>query len=103
MSTKTSRKYTCVIIEGDEASRLIRENYISRIEFLDLKATIQNGMDGYNFLLNNPHIDILLMDINLPEMSGIEIMKIAPQLPETIVTTTESNFAVEAFELGARD
>ena len=76
MSAKTSRKYTCIIVEDDEASRLILENYISRIEFLDLKASLQSGKDGYNYLVNNPNIDILLLDINMPEMSGIDLMKL---------------------------
>jgi DNA-binding LytR/AlgR family response regulator len=92
-----------VIVEDDEASRLILENYISRIEFLELKASLTSGMEGYNYLVNNPNIDILLLDINMPEMSGMDLMKSVPILPETILITTESSFAVEAFELKALD
>jgi DNA-binding LytR/AlgR family response regulator len=103
MSAKTSRKYTCIIVEDDEASRLILENYISRIEFLELKASLTSGMEGYNYLINNPNIDILLLDINMPEMSGMDLMKAVPILPETILITTESSFAVEAYELKALD
>jgi len=103
MSAKTSRKYTCIIVEDDEASRLILENYVSRIDFLDLKASIQNGREAYNYIVNNPGIDIVLLDINMPEMSGIDLMKSVPVKPVTILITTESMFAVEAFELNACD
>jgi DNA-binding LytR/AlgR family response regulator len=103
MSEKTALSYSCVIIEDDDASRLILENYISRIEFLSLKASLKNGKEGFNYLVNNPEIDILLLDINMPEMSGIELMKSVPNLPETILITTESGHAVEAFDLRALD
>jgi two-component SAPR family response regulator len=78
MSDKTALSYSCVIVEDDDASRLILENYISRIEFLELKASLRSGKEGFNFLINNPDVDILLLDINMPEMSGIELMKAIP-------------------------
>ncbi len=103
MIEKTAVTYSCVIVEDDDASRLILENYISRIDFLVLKASLQSGKEGFNFLINNPDVDILLLDINMPEMSGIELMKSIPNLPETILITTESGYAVEAFDLKALD
>lgn len=103
MSEKTTLTYSCVIVEDDDASRLILENYISRIDFLELKASLKSGKEGFNFLVNNPDIDILLLDINMPEMTGIELMKSVPTLPETILITTETGYAVEAFDLRALD
>jgi two-component system LytT family response regulator len=103
MSEKTNQVYSCVIVEDDEASRLILENYISRLDFLKLEASLKSGKEGFNFLVNNPDIDILLLDINMPEMSGIELMKAVPHLPQTILITTESGHAVEAFDLKALD
>lgn len=103
MSEKTAMTYSCVIVEDDDASRLILENYISRIDFLELKASLKSGKEGFNFLVNNPDVDILLLDINMPEMSGIELMKSVPTLPETILITTETGYAVEAFDLRALD
>jgi two-component system LytT family response regulator len=103
MSEKTDLSYSCVIVEDDDASRLILENYISRLDFLHLKASLKSGKEGFNFLVNNPDVDILLLDINMPEMSGIELMKAVPNLPETILITTESGYAVDAFDLKALD
>jgi DNA-binding LytR/AlgR family response regulator len=103
MIEKTKQIYSCVIVEDDDASRLILENYISRLDFLKLEASLKSGKEGFNFLVNNPDVDILLLDINMPEMSGIEIMKSVPRLPATILITTESGYAVEAFDLKALD
>lgn len=103
MSEKISLSYSCVIVEDDDASRLILENYISRLEFLQLKASLKSGKEGFNFLVNNPDVDILLLDINMPEMSGIELLKSVPTVPTTIFITTESSHAVEAFDLHATD
>lgn len=103
MSEKVNLTYSCVIVEDDDASRLILENYISRLEFLELKASLKTGKEGFNYLVNHPDVDILLLDINMPEMSGIELMKSIPSVPTTIFITTESNHAVEAFDLRAID
>ena len=74
MSDKTALTYSCVIVEDDDASRLILENYISRIEFLELKASLRSGKEGFSFLINNPDIDILLLDINMPRLDGIGLL-----------------------------
>jgi DNA-binding LytR/AlgR family response regulator len=103
MSVLTKTRFSCIIVEDDDASRLILENYIRRIEFLDLRASLETGREGYHFLISNPDIDILLLDINMPEMSGIELIKSIPEIPETIFITTEGSHAVEAFELRALD
>ena len=88
MSVLTKTRFSCIIVEDDDASRLILENYIRRIEFLDLRASLETGREGYHFLISNPDIDILLLDINMPEMSGIELIKSIPEIPETIFITT---------------
>jgi DNA-binding LytR/AlgR family response regulator len=103
MSEKTAHIYSCVIVEDDDASRLILENYISRIEFLELRASLKSGKEGFHYLVNNPDIDILLLDINMPEMSGIELLRAIPNNHETILITTETAYAVEAFDLKALD
>lgn len=103
MSEKTAHAYTCVVVEDDDASRLILENYISRIEFLKLKASLKNGRDALSYLVSNPDVDILLLDINMPDLSGIELLRSVSGDFETILITTESGHAVEAFDLRVSD
>lgn len=103
MSVLSRGKYRCIIVEDDEASRLILENYTRRIEFLSLEFCLQSGRDAFHYLISHPETDILLLDINMPEMSGLELIKSLPRIPETIFITTEGGHAVEAFDLRAQD
>jgi DNA-binding LytR/AlgR family response regulator len=103
MSVLSRGHYNCVIVEDDDASRLILENYSRRIEFLDLQPSLHSGRDAFHYLVSHPEIDILLLDINMPEMNGIELIKSLPRIPETIFITTEGLHAVEAFDLRAQD
>ena len=103
MSVLSKGKYQCIIVEDDEASRLILENYTRRIEFLSLEVSLQSGRDAFHYLISHPETDILLLDINMPEMNGIELIKSLPRIPETIFITTEGGHAVEAFDLRAQD
>ena len=96
-------RFSCVIVDDDESSRLILENFISRIQHLELKASFETGIEAFNFLSENPDVNILLLDINMPEMNGIELIRAIPRMPETIFITANEKFAVEAFELGAMD
>lgn len=97
------KKYQVAIIEDDESSRLVLENYVSLISFLELKASIDNAKTGLNFLINNKNIDILLLDINMPDLSGFDIFKRITNPPKTIVVTADEKFAVGAFELQVTD
>ena len=103
MGILTKNRFSCIIVEDDEASRLILENYTRRIEFLELKASFESGRDAYHFLVSNPETDIVLLDINMPEMTGIELIRALPRVPSTIFITTEGNHAVEAFDLRVQD
>jgi DNA-binding LytR/AlgR family response regulator len=97
------KKYHVAIIEDDESSRLVLENYVSLISFLELKASISSANDGLSFLINNKNIDILIMDINMPDLSGLDILKRVNNPPKTILVTGDDKFAVGAFELQVTD
>lgn len=103
MSVLSRGSYSCVIVEDDDASRLILENYTRRIEFLDLKTSLSSGRDAFHYLVSHPETDILLLDINMPIMNGIDLIKSLPNIPQTIFITTEGMHAVEAFDLRAQD
>jgi two-component system LytT family response regulator len=96
-------RFSCVIVDNDESSRLILENFISQFKYLELKASLKTGIEAFNFLSENPDVNILLLDINMSEMNGIELIRAIPKKPETIFISEHEQFAVEAFELGAQD
>ncbi|SDL79198.1 DNA-binding response regulator, LytR/AlgR family [Catalinimonas alkaloidigena] len=94
--------FSCLIIDDDESVRFILEHYIERNKQLDLQASLSNGQEGLQYLLSHP-VDILFLDVEMPGMNGIDLLRQLPQMPETILITSHENFAVDAFALEVAD
>jgi two-component system, LytTR family, response regulator len=73
-----------------------------KVPFLSLEATFTNCFEAIPYLQNNK-IDLLFLDINMPDISGIEFVNILPKCPMVIFTTAYSEYAVKGFELDAID
>lgn len=95
--------YRCVVIDDDKSARTLLGRFIEMTASLTLEASFGDSVEGQQFLLENPTIDILFLDIEMPDMSGIELLKTLPDLPETILTTSHTGFALDAFELDVTD
>ncbi len=95
--------YKCVVIDDDKSARTLLNRFIEITATISLEASFGDSIEGQQFLLNHPHIDILFLDIEMPDMSGIELLKTLPELPETILTTSHTGFALDAFELDVTD
>jgi two-component system, LytTR family, response regulator len=95
--------YKCVVIDDDEQSRRILEHYISTTDFLTCVAAFGSSKQGLAYLLTHRDLDILYLDIDMPELTGIELLKALPRIPATVLTTSHTDFALTAFELQASD
>lgn len=95
-------KTRCVIIDDEELAADLLENYISKIETLELAGKCRNAIEAYN-LLQKTKIDLLFLDIQMPMLSGIEFLKNISNPPKVIFTTAFSNYALEGFELNVVD
>jgi two-component system LytT family response regulator len=92
----------CIAIDDEPlALRLISE-YVSRFPALQLVNTFEDAITGAEFLKNNP-IDLLFVDINMPDITGIDLVRSLDVKPIVIFTTAYKNFAYEGFELEALD
>lgn len=92
-----------VLITDDEPiARDILLAYISRMEHLAVAGTCKNSVEAYSFIQQTP-VDILLLDINMPEISGMDLLRKLPAPPATILTTAYSEYAVESYELNVVD
>lgn len=104
MSPPTVREpTTCVIVDDELHAQQLLERYVHRVTSLRLLATFNNAVDAYQQL---PHLqpDLLLLDVQMPEMSGLEFLRVYPgQRPLTILTTAHADYALDAFELGVVD
>ncbi len=88
----------CIIIEDEIPAQRILLNYISKIPDLQLKGSYQSALEA-NSTLQKIGIDVVFLDINLPDISGIQYIKTLPKPPAIIMTTAYHEHAVESFEL----
>lgn len=96
------KQLKCIAIDDEPlALKLIRE-YVSRFPALQMVRTFDDAITGAEFLEKSPP-DLLFIDINMPDISGVELVRSLQQKPMVIFTTAYRNFAFEGFELEAID
>jgi len=95
-------QYRCMTIDDDAVSRKLIKHYISQTNFLTLTYECETAIDAANILAEDD-IDILYLDINMPEMSGMELVKHIDDNYEIILVTSNADLAVEAFEKSVTD
>ena len=88
----------CIIIEDELPAQRILQNYISKMPELAIEGSFQSALNA-NALLLTKKIDVVFLDINLPEISGIQYIKTLANPPAIIMTTAYHEHAVESFEL----
>ena len=96
------KKLQCIIADDEPIARQILENYIQEIPYLELIASCKNAFEVMT-VLEEKTIDILFLDINMPKLSGLSLLKTMRQKPKVIITTAYSEYAVEGFELAVTD
>lgn len=92
----------CIIIDDEPAAHYVLANYIKQNPQLELVFQGYNGIEAMNYLRENS-VDLMFLDINMPEISGMELLKILPSHPKTILTTAYSEFALESYDYGVID
>lgn len=93
---------TCVVVEDEPLARNLLEQYILKVPHLQLVKSFSSPLAALDFLRNNS-IDILFSDIQMPEITGISLLKILPKKPLVILTTAYSEYALEGYELDVVD
>lgn len=92
----------CLIVDDEPLSLDILEKYIHDIPGLDLAGRCLDAFEALEQLKTTP-VDLLFLDINMPKLSGINMVKSMSNLPEVIFTTAYPEYAVEGFELEVLD
>jgi len=91
----------CLILEDEKPAQEVLQNYINKTPFLDCIGIYENGLDIPQEKLQQ--VDILFLDIQLPELNGLSFLKTIDHPPKVIVTTAYTNYAIEAFDEAALD
>jgi len=95
-------KIRCLVIDDEPPARGLLTNYITRLENLQLEAQCANALEAYE-ILQVQEIDLIFLDIKMPELSGLDFIKTLHHRPKIVITTAYREYAVEGFELDVLD
>jgi len=94
--------YTCIIIEDEPLALERTTGFIEKTPFLKLLGTFDNALEGLTFLKSN-QVNLLFLDINMDELTGIELLKSSQLNCKVIITTAYSEYALTGYELNVTD
>ncbi len=92
----------CLIVDDEEMSRATIEHFVNQTEVLNLIDQCSNAIEAGN-ILREKQIDLLFLDVEMPEMSGIDLIKSLTNPPQIILVTSKKGYAAEAFEYSVID
>jgi DNA-binding LytR/AlgR family response regulator len=93
---------TCLIIDDNAVARTALRHFISDIDSLDLRGECEDAVQAIKYL-QQQSVDLLFLDVEMPHMSGLELLQVLPQKPLVILVTSKRDYAVEAFDLQVVD
>lgn len=93
---------TCAIIDDEPLAAGLLESYAKRTPYLDLKGSYNSAIQAMKDLRDNP-VQLLFLDVQMPELSGLEFAKILPKETKVIFTTAFSQYALEGYKANALD
>ncbi|WP_293311555.1 LytR/AlgR family response regulator transcription factor [Pedobacter sp. UBA5917] len=96
------KKINCLIIDDEKLARDILQEYVSRVDQLNLIATCADGMEAFN-ILQKQKIDLLFLDINMPNLGGFELLKTVANIPPVILTTAYREYALDSYQFNVID
>ena len=96
------KKINCLIVDDEELARNLIENYIKRLQHLNIVGKCANPFEAMQ-VLQEQEVDLIFLDIQMPDLTGIEFLKTLPHKPLVIFTTAYKEYAMEGFELDVVD
>jgi len=93
----------CILIDDDKLSRKVLEEFIKKTEGVSLKASFSDGVEAINYLKNEEEIHLIFLDIEMPEMNGIEFLNSLKNPPQIIIVSGKGKYAIDAFEYNVTD
>jgi two-component system LytT family response regulator len=92
----------CIILDDEPLAQEVLANFVGRTPALQLVATCHNALTAFALLHSEP-VDLIFVDIKLPDINGLEFIRSLKQPPAVIITTAFAAYAVTGFELDAVD
>ena len=92
----------CIIVEDEPIARDILIGHIRQVPYLNLAGSCADAFEAME-LLNKTDIDVIILDINMPHLTGIEMLRTLKKYPAVIITSAYPDFALEGYELSVTD
>ena len=92
----------CIIVDDERPARELIQLHLSCLRDFSLLESFENAVEAFNFIQQNK-VDLIFLDIQMPKISGLKLIKSLKIAPKIILTTAYREYAVEAFELDALD
>jgi len=95
-------KIKCIIVDDEPLAQRVLEKYIASLSSLELLKKCNNALEAISFLHQN-EVDLMFLDIKMPELTGIEFLKTLTHPPPIIITTAYSEYALQGYEYSVTD
>ncbi|WP_228085163.1 response regulator [Mucilaginibacter sp. JRF] len=95
------RKYNCLIVDDEPPAREVLRRYVAQVPMLHLVGECSNAIQALT-AMKQQEVDLLFLDIQMPQLSGIDLIGTLSQPPKIILTTAFEQYAIQAFELDVR-
>jgi DNA-binding LytR/AlgR family response regulator len=92
-----------MIIDDDSFVRKITGDFVNKTKSLTLLYSLSSAVEAINVLNSNENIDLIFLDIEMPEMSGIDFLNSLSSLPQIIIISSKDKYAIDAFEYDVTD
>jgi DNA-binding LytR/AlgR family response regulator len=93
----------CLVIDDEPPAREIMRRYIEQVPTLEMAGEFGNAIQAFTWLQQSQPVDLIFLDIRMPQLNGNELLKVLKNPPKVIFTTAYSEYALEGFELDAVD
>jgi two-component system LytT family response regulator len=95
-------KITCIVVDDEPLASEKIADYVSRVPFLECKETFDNGLSVMEYL-QREEVDLIFLDVQMPGLTGIQLLNVLKKKPKVILTTAYSEYALESYELEVTD
>ena len=95
-------KIRCLLVDDEPIAQDVIESYISRIDVLEMVGKCRSAIEAFSFL-QEQSIDLILLDIQMPQLTGLEFLRTLVNPPKVIITTAYREYAVDSYELDVLD
>lgn len=92
----------CIIIDDEPLAREILEDYAARVPYLEVVGTFETGLAALSYLQSNT-VDLIFLDIQMPELTGMQLLKVLKDPPAVVLTTAYDQYAIEGYALEVTD